>query len=135
MSLTLFTTEDTQRLINVFNLPYSWLENTDNILYVGMLETEERQKRLNIDFVNQIRDLLSDIEILQDSIVASQKTGEPTNIKSVEIVGEVKTEFGQNKDGSYGDGFNSIKTLINQYKIKIQQILDIYRRKGMNKIC
>lgn len=134
MSLTLFTTDDIRRLIDAFELPYWYLESTNNLLYSGLLETEDRQKALGIDFVEEIRLLLSNIESLESKIDDIKLTGSPTNIKSEEIVGELKVEYGQNKDGSYGGGISSTNEMIANYKVKIQQILGIYRRSGFNQI-
>lgn len=134
MTLTLFTTDDLKRLIDIFKLPYWYLEETNTLLYVGMVETEARQVRLGIDFVEEIRGLISSIESLELTINETKLAGSPTNIKTEEIVGEVKIEYGQNKDGSYGGGISSTVEMINDYKVKIQQILGIYQRKNLNAI-
>jgi hypothetical protein len=140
-ALTIFTQEDYRRLLNIFDMPFTYLENniyvdhTDNLLYRGMLETEFRQIRLQVDFYTEIMLLVSAVEDLESKIETELNLGNPTNIRAVEITGEVRTEFGQNKDGSYGGGTSSTKQLINKNKVQIQKLLGIYRRRGYNKIC
>lgn len=140
MTLSVITIDDRQRIVKVLELPIRELEKSGE-LYSALIELEDRQDRLAVDLVTQLRDLLTQSELVKAEIDAIRDGSSTSKITSgasasfnifgeyfERVAGLPQRGFIDGEVVSPQSGYALLLTRLNNLKKDIHRLLNLYRR-------